>query len=64
MCGAVWHNSYSTFVLEQRHGFNKQTAGTFVGDIVKRTLLSMSIGGPFIALLVVIVRSTGQLFWL
>lgn len=27
---------YSTFVIEQRHGFNKQTVGTFVSDVVKK----------------------------
>ena len=26
---------YSTFVLEQKHGFNKQTPGLFVLDIIK-----------------------------
>lgn len=29
---------YGTFVLEQRHGFNKETVGVFVGDLVKQVL--------------------------
>ncbi len=27
---------YSTFVVEQRHGFNKQTLGLYVSDLVKQ----------------------------
>ena len=26
---------YSTFVIEQKHGFNKQTLGLFVMDVIK-----------------------------
>lgn len=32
--GLPW-SIYSTFVIEQRHGFNKQTPGIFVFDILK-----------------------------
>lgn len=33
--GLPW-SAYSAFVVEQRHGFNKQTIGTFVGDVLKK----------------------------
>ena len=29
---------YSTFVVEQRHGFNKQTAGLYVSDMLKQVV--------------------------
>ena len=50
---------YSTFVLEGKHGFNKTTVGTFVGDIVKSTLLTLVLVPPIIAGLVKILMSTG-----
>jgi|LauGreDrversion2_2_1035103.scaffolds.fasta_scaffold100331_1 STE24 endopeptidase len=32
--GLPW-SLYSTFVIEQRHGFNKQTLGLFFSDMIK-----------------------------
>ena len=40
---------YHTFVIEERFGFNKTTAKTFVLDLVKGLLLSILIGGPLLA---------------
>ncbi|NCC50759.1 MAG: M48 family peptidase [Spartobacteria bacterium] len=40
---------YSTFVIEERYGFNKTTPKTFVLDIVKGLLLSIVIGAPVFA---------------
>ena len=31
---------YSTFVVEQKHGFNKQSLGLFISDKVKGLILS------------------------
>ena len=31
---------YSTFVLEQKHGFNKQTPGFYVKDQIKKFFVS------------------------
>ncbi len=36
---------YSTFVIEEKYGFNQTTAGTFVLDILKTWLLAAVIGG-------------------
>lgn len=33
--GLPW-SAYSAFVVEQRHGFNKQTVGTFITDVLKK----------------------------
>lgn len=39
---AIPWSLYSTFVIEERHGFNKQTLGLFFTDLIKsvRTLLA------------------------
>jgi CAAX prenyl protease N-terminal, five membrane helices len=47
---------YSTFQIERKHGFNKQTYGLFFSDKVKSLLLTCVIGGPFIALLLKIIK--------
>lgn len=55
---------YSTFYIERKHGFNKQTIGLFISDKIKGLLLSMIIGGPFISLLLYIIKNSGQYFYL
>ncbi len=40
---------YSTFVIEERYGFNKTTPRTFVLDLLKSLLLSAIIGVPLFA---------------
>ena len=46
---------YGTFVVEARHGFNNTTMSTFVGDLIKSTLLTMVLSPPIIAGLVKIM---------
>ncbi|ETW09903.1 hypothetical protein H310_00342 [Aphanomyces invadans] len=53
---------YSTFVVEERHGFNKQTLGLFVADKIKGTLLSVIIGFPVVSALIWIIRWGGDNF--
>jgi hypothetical protein len=47
---------YSTFMIEKRHGFNKQTYGLFFSDKIKGLILTCMIGGPFVALLLKIIK--------
>jgi hypothetical protein len=47
---------YSTFQIEKKHGFNKQTLGLFFTDKVKSLVLTSVIGGPFVALLLKIIK--------
>ncbi len=42
---------YDTFVIEERHGFNKTTKATFVTDQIKGLVLAGVIGLPLLALL-------------
>lgn len=53
---------YGTFVLEQKHGFNKQTPGFFVKDQLKSLLLSLVIMIPILAMAVYITLLGGKMF--
>ena len=55
---------YSTFVIEERFGFNKTTVKTFVLDIIKSVILGVLIGGPLLALVLWFFESGGPLAWL
>ncbi|KAK9144890.1 hypothetical protein Sjap_004793 [Stephania japonica] len=50
---------YSTFVIEARHGFNKQTIRLFFRDMFKSICLSLLIGPPIISAIIVIVQKGG-----
>lgn len=54
---------YSTFVIEERFGFNKTTPKTYVLDILKSALLMIVLGGPLLALILWFFESTGTLAW-
>ncbi|XP_050083253.1 CAAX prenyl protease 1 homolog [Anopheles aquasalis] len=54
---------YGTFVLEERHGFNKQTAGFFVKDQIKGFIVSMVLTIPIVAALIYIVQIGGPYFF-
>eukprot|EP00419_Tripos_fusus_P011218 CAMPEP_0172663096 /NCGR_PEP_ID=MMETSP1074-20121228/5710_1 /TAXON_ID=2916 /ORGANISM="Ceratium fusus, Strain PA161109" /LENGTH=461 /DNA_ID=CAMNT_0013479043 /DNA_START=90 /DNA_END=1475 /DNA_ORIENTATION=+ len=55
---------YSSFVLEEKHGFNKMTLGLWISDLAKSELLSYFFGGLLIPLLIWVVNSTGERFYL
>lgn len=55
---------YSTFKIEKKHGFNKQTLGLFFSDKVKSLILTCIIGGPFVAALLKIIKWGGENFYL
>ncbi|KAJ4905570.1 CAAX prenyl protease 1-like protein [Raphanus sativus] len=50
---------YSTFVIESRHGFNKQTIWMFIRDMIKGILLSVILAPPILAAIIVIVQKGG-----
>ncbi|KAL1930672.1 hypothetical protein VTP01DRAFT_10834 [Rhizomucor pusillus] len=54
---------YSTFVVEQRHGFNKQTIGLFFTDMLKQLAVGGVIMIPFLAAFLWIIKSTGDQFY-
>ena len=55
---------YSTFVIEERFGFNKTTTKTFVIDMLKGIVLLGVIGGAVLALILYIFNELGEMSWL
>ena len=54
---------YNTFVIEERHGFNQQTAGFYVKDQIKKFILGQVIMLPLVAVIVKIVHWGGDFFF-
>ncbi|RWW02702.1 hypothetical protein BHE74_00026047 [Ensete ventricosum] len=50
---------YSTFVIEARHGFNKQTVWLFFRDMFKGICLSILLGPPIVSAIIFIVQKGG-----
>lgn len=57
-------DAYQTFSLEQRFGFNKMTLKTFIGDILKNSLVFLVIGTPLLAVVLWIMLNAGTWWWL
>jgi len=55
---------YSTFVIEEKFGFNKTTVKTFITDLIKTTLLTLLLGAPLLALVLWFFEIGGNLAWL
>ncbi len=55
---------YSTFVIEERFGFNKTTFKIWVTDLLKAGLLMMVIGVPLIAVILWLMNQAGDYWWL
>ncbi|ELU11443.1 hypothetical protein CAPTEDRAFT_171238 [Capitella teleta] len=60
--GLPW-SIYSTFVIEELHGFNKQTLGFFFKDMVKKLVVSLALALPIIAALLYIIKIGGDYFF-
>lgn len=55
---------YSTFVIEEKWGFNKTTPRTFLIDKLKGYMLVILLGGGLLALLLVLILYLESSFWL
>ncbi len=55
---------YSTFVIEERFGFNRTTFKTFITDHVKGLALGVLLGGPVLAGVLAFFQYAGSLAWL
>jgi len=53
---------YSTFFLEEKHGFNKQSPASFFSDLIKSSVLGILLGGILISLLLK-AMTLGSLWW-
>ena len=55
---------YGTFVIEEKYGFNKMTAKTFILDKIKGYILTIIIGGILLAVLIYLINFMTENFWL
>lgn len=54
---------YSTFVIEEKYGFNNSTKKTFWFDKLKGLLLNIILGGGILSLIIWFYKLTGENFW-
>ena len=54
---------YRTFVIEERFGFNRTTASTYLADLLKGLLLVLCLGGPLLAFVLWFFANAGPLAW-
>lgn len=57
---ALW----STFVIEEKYGFNRVTPKLFLIDSFKSLIITVIIGGGLLALITFLFHLAGQWFWL
>ena len=55
---------YSTFVIEEKFGFNRTTTKTFILDKIKGALLMTVLGGGLMYLFIWFYTVTGTYFWI
>jgi STE24 endopeptidase len=55
---------YSTFVIEEKYGFNKTTIKTFITDKLKGYALGALVGGALVAVLIYMIKTIGPSFWI
>lgn len=55
---------YSTFVLEERYGFNKTSRATFIADKLKGYLVAAVLGGALLSLFIYMAHQIGPGFWI
>jgi len=55
---------YSTFVIEEKFGFNRTTVKTFITDMIKGSLLGAIIGIPLLYVILWLMEQTGDQWWL
>ena len=55
---------YSTFVIEEKYGFNKTTLKTFVLDKIMGWFMLIIVGGALLSLIIWFYQWAGSSFWL
>jgi len=55
---------YSTFVIEEKFGFNKMTPFIFITDKLKGMLLAVILGGAILCLFIWFYSTMGSKFWI
>lgn len=57
-------SAYSTFVIEERFGFNRSTVGLFIADLLKGFAIMLLLGVPLLLLTLWFMNATGEFWWL
>lgn len=55
---------YRTFVIEQRHGFNRMSWRLWLADLLRASLLGLLLGVPLAWCALWLMQATGALWWL
>ena len=55
---------YSTFVIEEKFGFNKSSKKIFWLDKLKGGLMSVVLGGGILSLIILFYEYSGEIFWI
>nr|WP_320191708.1 M48 family metallopeptidase [uncultured Desulfobacter sp.] len=55
---------YSTFIIEEKFGFNKTTPKIFILDLFKSMILSLALGIPLLSAIFWFLESTGPWAWI
>uniref|UniRef100_A0AAY5EZR6 CAAX prenyl protease n=1 Tax=Electrophorus electricus TaxID=8005 RepID=A0AAY5EZR6_ELEEL len=63
LTGLPW-SLYSTFVIEEKHGFNQQTLSFFLKDALKKFAVTQCILLPVTSLLLYIIKIGGDYFFI
>jgi STE24 endopeptidase len=56
--------AWQTFRIEARFGFNRMSAGLFVLDLVKRSILGFALGAPLVVATLALMQRAGTWWWL
>ncbi|MBT8129815.1 MAG: M48 family metallopeptidase [Gammaproteobacteria bacterium] len=54
---------YSTFVIEERFGFNRTTVRTFIIDMIKGGAVALVLGVPLLWTILWLMEKSGELWW-
>jgi len=57
-------NFYSTFVIEEKYGFNKTSPKTFALDFIKNLFLSILLSGGVLVIILLMFKYWGQIAWI
>lgn len=55
---------YSTFFIERKHGFNKQTSQLFIMDRIKSLVLTFALGCPVLSIVIWLIQWGGEHFYI
>ena len=61
---ALPFNIYSTFVIEQKYGFNRTTPATFFSDQLKGLVLTILLGSILVSVILAFFEWSGSAAWL